>query len=48
MLYPDNKLMAEYGQLSFSLHEDYSALDIITPEDYDLSGLGGYYEKNEY
>ncbi|WP_312700853.1 hypothetical protein [Sedimentibacter sp.] len=46
-LYPDNELMAEYGQMSFSLHEDYSALDIFTPEDHDLSGLRGYYEKNE-
>lgn len=47
-LYSDNNLMAEFDQISFSLYEDYSVLNIFAPESHDLSILRGQYVKNEY
>lgn len=43
-LYPGNDYMAEYGELSFSLYDDYSAVDIFLPESSEWSYLRGQYK----
>lgn len=42
-LYPDNDYMAEYGEMSFSLYEDFSAVDIFLSESSEWSNLRGQY-----
>jgi hypothetical protein len=46
-LYPDNSCMEEYGELSFSLYDDYSALDIFVSESSEWSELRGMYARIE-
>lgn len=42
-LYPDNPLMAEYGQMSFSLYEDFNAVDVFAPESHENAHMRGHY-----
>lgn len=42
-LYPDNAHMAEYGEISFSLYEDYSAIDVFASESSEWAHLRGQY-----
>ena len=42
-LYPDNCMMAEYGELSFSLYEDFSSVDIGTSESSEWEHTQGQY-----
>lgn len=43
-LYPDDKYMAEYGEISFSLYKDYSAIDFFAPESSDWAHMRGQYK----
>lgn len=46
-LYPGNNLMAEYGQMSFSLYEDFNAIDVFAPESHENERMRGHYERRE-
>lgn len=43
-LYPDDDYMAEYGDISFSLYDDYSAIDIFEPVTSIWTSLRGVYK----
>ncbi len=43
-IYPDNDYMAEYGEVSFSLYKDFSAIDIFAPESSEWNYLRGQYK----
>jgi hypothetical protein len=36
--------MAEYGEISFSLYKDYSAIDFFAPESSDWAHMRGQYK----
>lgn len=42
-IYPDDSLMAEYGELTFSLHEEFSVVDIGTSESSEWEHTQGQY-----
>ena len=44
-LYPDNNLMAEYGEFSFSLSEDFSTIDIFASESSEWELVPGRYNR---
>lgn len=43
-LYPDNNYMAEFGAISFSLYEDFSAVDLFASESSEWAHLRGHYK----
>lgn len=42
---PENDLMAEYGQIGFSLYEDFSAVDVFVSESSEWEHLRGQYKR---
>lgn len=46
-IYSDNPLMAEYGEISFSLYEDYSGIDFFVSESSEWSHMRGQYLRIE-
>lgn len=44
-VYSDDGLMAEYGEISFTLSEDFEVIDIYVPESSEWSHLSGRYER---
>jgi len=44
-LYPDDDHMAEYGQNSFYLYDDYNAIDFLAPEGSEWDHLRGKYTR---
>jgi predicted small lipoprotein YifL len=45
VLYPDNEFMAEHGDISFYLYEDFSAVDLFASEGSEWAHLRGQYER---
>ena len=45
-VYSDDGLMAEYGEISFALSEDFEAIDVSVPANSDWAHLSGRYEQS--
>lgn len=46
-LYPDNEYMAEHGEISFYLYEDFNAVDFFTSENSEWVHLRGHYVRTD-
>lgn len=46
-LYKDNVLMAEDGQISLSLYEDYNSVDFFAPESHENANMRGHYTREQ-
>jgi hypothetical protein len=46
-VYSDDRLMAEFGDISFYLSEDFESIDIFAPDDSELAHLSGRYVQTD-